>query len=368
MNKTVIILSNNDWNDFWYQRQQYAVEFAKKGYQVAFVNKTLTKFPNYKSFFRGNYKSSNRGYLKNEIPENIKIITPIWLPPAKYLRPLNRMLIRRTLKGVEYENSILIIYTPTYNSLDFLDIIKPRKSVYINVHNYEASKVMGDLLQSECRIINHVDYLFADSLFNSNRIKRKLTDKSKQVLLSPPGVNIDRFKLAYRGDEKSTAKSIVFYGGIGQHLDMELYINLSMMYRVVFIGKASPEMMERIPPSIEVRPPIQNAQIGNALREFDIISILYKKNDYVDAVIPAKFFECLATGKPLLVSGMAEIGPYNDIVYEVDGSFHKAIEAIKKLPTTETEEMLKKRLDFAVSASWSKRFQRFLENIEESCL
>lgn len=75
--------------------------------------------------------------------------------------------------------------------------------------------------------------------------------------------------------------------------------------------------------------------------------------------MPAKFFECLATNKPLLVCGLKQAKPYNDVVYDVEGSVEKACEVITKLPETETKEKLLKREKIAREADWSSRFELF---------
>lgn len=358
MQRDIFILSNNDWDDYWFQRQQFAVEFAKRGARVFFFNKTLTKMPKLGNIVKGKYRKNSRGYVRNVIPDNITVVTPVWLPPLRILRPINKWLIKRTLKSLKYSSPITLVYTPTYNSMDLLQMVKPRISAYINVHNFEAFDVINDMLISEIEIINKVDFLFADSTFNQKRLRGKLNDLGKPVLMSPPGVDVSSFAKAFRGDEQESPKTIVHYGGIGDQLDIDLYLKLSEHYQVFFIGLPSPELSERIAGKINVLPPVKNSDLGEELKKFDIIALLYNKNDR-QCRMPAKFFECCATKKPILVANLSEVDNYRDIVYDVQGSIDNTIAIIRNLGRTETDEIRKKRLKVAESASWTERFSSF---------
>lgn len=360
--RTVMILSNNDWNDFWYQRQQFAQAFANVGYKVFFFNKTFTRMPRLRSFLRGNYSSKNRGYVQNPIPKNIQVITPRWLPPHSIFRPINRFLISRLLKKLQTSCFLLLIYSPTYNALDFLHIMQPKISAYINVHNYEAQGVMKDVLKAERRIIHEVDYLFADSSYNRNRLEKKL-NKGISVHFSPPGVNLNSFRQAFRGNEAIRPQSLAYFGGIGDHLDFALYGALAETHRVVFFGKVSPNAAGLVPGGVEIRDPLPNQDLGVALREFDVLCIFYRSSSYIDAVLPAKLFECLATRKPLLVSGLKELAKYSDILYDVEGSVDNARKVLENLPLLETEQKKIQRLCKAQEASWDKRFDSFLRTM-----
>ena len=99
------------------------------------------------------------------------------------------------------------------------------------------------------------------------------------------------------------------------------------------------------------------------LREADILTIFYKPSSYVSGIIPAKFFECLATGKPVFISGLPETNCYKESIYNIDAGFQQAMEYIKNLPQLETDERRNARAMVARDADWENRFHQFSKRI-----
>ena len=115
-------------------------------------------------------------------------------------------------------------------------------------------------------------------------------------------------------------------------------------------------MRKKIPPSIKVRPPVFNRDLPHQLREADIIGLFYVNSPYIRGVIPAKLFECIATKKPILVSGLEEAKPYSDILYDVQGSLNMAYDIINSLQISETNQKLQKKDLIAKEADWKNRY------------
>jgi hypothetical protein len=361
-NNDVVIVGNNDWHAFWFQRQQFASEFASLGSKVFYVNRTLQRLPTINHFIRRFFKNKNRGYLTNVVPTNVNIITPYCLPPLKILRPINRQIMKRSISSLNIVSPLLIAYVPSYNTIDLIKLIKPFKIAYINVHNYDYDTIVNDVLLAEKELIHTADVLLADSAFNMKRLSR--LSGNRQIFPSLPGVNYDHFRQACRGDEAKRRKSIYYFGGIGPHLDFDLYGSLAQKYKVVFVGVIDPVIRRMLPLNIEILAPVSNLELPEILKDADILAIFYKNTPYTRGVIPAKFFECLASGKPLLVSGLSEAGPYLDIVYDVQASYTKALQVIEELPETETPERLSRRDKIAKEADWSSRFKMFIKFLD----
>lgn len=365
MRPTVLIESNNDWNDYWYQRQEFATRFARAGCRVIFLNKTFKRWPKFRSLVAGTYRSPQRGFVSNPIPAGIHVLTPFWLPPLRIFRPMNRRLIRKTFSSSPLPPSPLFItYAPSFNTLDLISLIRPSKTIYVNVHNYDRAHVISDVLAAENELIGLADYLLADSEFNRQRIMRKQRQpKHKQVFLSPPGVDLTAFSGTFRGNEARSATRLLYYGGIGPHLDVDLYNQLAKCYQVRFIGKVSSGFRSELSEKIEILPPVPMSELGPYIREADILTIFYRENEYTHAVIPAKFFECLASAKPVLISGVKQIGAFSHLVYDVGGSLATAQQAIARLPQEESQQKVSERQAVAAIASWERRFADFSSTI-----
>lgn len=369
---SIFMVTSNYWNGIEYQRHHLARQFAKHGFPVIFIERSPHRWPNFglKDILEWVFKSGQgSSHIAKMIPKSINIIKPRFLPPARWLRPLNQEIIKNELNKLHFKGksllnkTILITYVPSYNSIDLINFIKPCVVAYINIHNYEEDKVMPDLLKAEREVIRLSNVLFADSTYNMKRLSG-LAPGCK-VYPSLPGVNYQLFRQAFRGDEMKRHKIVCYFGGIGPHLDFPLYDALATSLRVIFFGVVDPVVRKLIPSSIEVKPPVANSALPGILEKSDILALFYKDSPYIRGVIPAKFFECLATQKPLLVSGLREAEAYLDVVYDVQGSAKRALDVIRKLSKTETLERLAKRAEIAKEADWSKRFETFLGNIEK---
>jgi teichuronic acid biosynthesis glycosyltransferase TuaH len=142
-----------------------------------------------------------------------------------------------------------------------------------------------------------------------------------------------------------------------------LYSALSAFLQVIFIGVVDPVLKGKIPSAIKILPSVPNEKLPEYLKMADIMTIFYKDTPYIKAVLPAKFFECLAAKKPVLVSGLQEAKPYYHVVYDVYGSVNNALEIIKNLPRTETSSLVALRNKIAMEASWENRFQAFVKDL-----
>jgi len=360
----IVFVAELDWQGLHNQSHIMALGFANKGHKVFYINRTLQRWPRIEHILRRLTQNKNRGFVNTypHPPENLQPIT-LWVgPPVRWLRIINRFIIRKTLKKYRINNPILITYTPTYTTIDIIKILKPKLTAYICYHNFDADIVLGDVLLSENELIRISDVLFADSLYLQERLKKK--SNGKVILRSMPGVYYEIFREAFRGDEVKYCKTLYYFGGIGPHIDFPLYEALAAKLKVIFVGVVDPIVRKQIPANIEIKPPVANLELAKILKDADILGIFYRDTPYIRGVLPAKFFECLATGKPLLVSGLKEAEYYLDVVYELQGSVKNAIEIIEKLPQLETPERVIRRNMIAKEADWSKRFSTFVTHLE----
>lgn len=359
--RDIVFMSSRDWDNLPLQTHYLAEGYARCGYRVFFINQTLQKWPRLSHLlFRLRPKRATgrvSSYsLHNEVPGVIPI-TAWTAPPTKWLRSVNRAIIRMTFRKHGIGDSIFVTWVPTYSALDIIDILNPSVTGYVNHHNFDADDVLPDLLVAERLLVNSVSFLFADSLFLKSRIE--VLSGNREVHRSMPGVYFERFRSAHRGDELQRLKTIYYFGDIGPHLNLGVYNQLSDQFQVVFIGVASPATRKQISSKIEVRPPVSVLDLPHALQDADILATLYLDSPYMRGVIPAKFFECLATGKPVLVSGIAEAEPYNNIVNIVGEDISSVRQAIANLPQTETESRRTAREREARAADWDARFKHF---------
>jgi len=361
----VVIMAELDWAGLYSQSQVFAKGFAVKGHRVFYINRTLQRWPRLRHLITRLMPSPSLGVTDTTfIPANITVIN-LWIgPPVLWLRFLNNWLIKSQMKKYHISKPFFITYVPTYNSIDLANFLQVKQTTYVCYHNFDADVVVRDLLSSEMQIIKSADLLFADSRF----LIKRLLDISggKNVYPSPPGVHFDIFKNAFRGDETISLKRICFYGGAGPHLDIELYNSLCDSFEVIFIAVVNPSIRSILDNRIIIIDPVPNNQLSDLLKSMDILTILYKRSDYIDAVLPAKFFECIATGKPLLVSGLIEAGYYSNYVYETNNNPGYTLKLIQSLPVRHDQERIEKQFQLGKESDFDIRFKFVYDKIMQS--
>ncbi len=364
MKQDIIIISTNDWNGFWFQRQEFATRFAADGHRVFFVNRIPQRIPKPGRILRWLFARRQVSTIVNQVPDGIIVFRPFLLPPFGFFRPLNRLLWKRAWRKLPERpvDPLLITYQPTYSVLDLLPLVSAKRLVYVNTHNYDADpSCPRALLESEAKLVRCADVLMADAAWNVGRLER--CKPSVSVHRAMPGVSVERFAAAFRGDEAQRARTIYFFGDIGRHLDVDLYNALTDRFDIVLVGIADASTASSLSPRITLKPPVAPSDLPAALGDADILSIFYKPSPYVNGIIPAKFFECLATGKPLFISGLPETLAFGDVVYAVDSDPQKAVSFADRLAELETEERRKARREVALSADWTERYRQFKERI-----
>ena len=351
--RDILLIANNDWHGLWFQRQELARRFSGTGHRVWYVNRTPQRWPTLRSALERLHPPEGAHSGRKAVGA-IHVVTPFWLPPTRWLRPLNRALVRRTLARLRLRDPVVITYVPTFNVIDVIDQVAPDLVAYVNVHNYDADVVLRDVLASERILARRSDVLLADSQYNVARLAA--LGGGRSVLLAEPGVDYEGFSRAFRGDELQRLRSLYYFGGVGPHLDLSLFAELSKSYDVTFCGAIARSVRKQIPPTVRIMPPVSNSELPVALKEADALCIFYKPSPYIDGVMPAKIYECLATRKPLLTSGLSNLESISGAFYDVRGDAQKAACIIASLPRTETPGVVSRRLSLARKADWSNRF------------
>lgn len=103
-------------------------------------------------------------------------------------------------------------------------------------------------------------------------------------------------------------------------------------------------------------------QLPGYLKGFDVAVIPYRINDYTRAVFPIKFFEFLASGRPVVISPLPAVEDYYSAVHVA----HTAPELVSACETAlreDTPQQRQDRLTLAHRNSWDARVAKLLDLI-----
>lgn len=142
-------------------------------------------------------------------------------------------------------------------------------------------------------------------------------------------------------------------------------------WQFVFIGRPIVSRKRTIPKQLRTMSNVHF--IGAVAREhvpalvhlFDVCLIPYKRSRYNEASFPLKFWEFMATGKPIVVSGTPELKTYGPLITYVKNT-REFTEAIKKA-LVDPKRGSSERVALAIKHGWNNRvgqLLRLLKNID----
>jgi glycosyltransferase involved in cell wall biosynthesis len=117
------------------------------------------------------------------------------------------------------------------------------------------------------------------------------------------------------------------------------------------VGKSVTEM-----PGIHYTGEVTHAELPTALAGVDAFVLPYKVNDLTRGISPAKTYECLATGKPVVAAPLPALEELAGHVYLAE-SPEDYVEVLQRLKKLETEEKAQARIELARKNSWEVRFR-----------
>ena len=97
----------------------------------------------------------------------------------------------------------------------------------------------------------------------------------------------------------------------------------------------------------------------------DVVFLPYVLDDFTHHIQPAKLYECLAVGKPVVAMRLPSLEPFDGFVYLAEGveAFDRALtDAIAE----DKLELQEKRQEVARANSWERRYQEILTLVKDA--
>ncbi len=337
MKKDIVLLSTAEWdNPFWTNKQHVAVELAKRGHKVFYIDSLGLRRPgmsgqDIKRIIKRVKKAFQR---PRKIQENIWVWSPILLPFQRnvFAKKINFILLNNWLnywlRKLNFEHNIFWTYNPLTTGL--FDTEDYEKLIYHCVDEIKAQPGMPvDLLEEgEKELIGSSDFVFTTSmkLYETRKVWNKKTyyfsnvadfnhfSKARNELTLIPsdllkipsprigfigalsGYKID-FRLLQYLANKYPEYSFVLIGKVGEGDPWTNIDNLKKFKNIYFLG------------------PKLYAELPSYLKGMDVLTLPNNINEYTDSMFPMKFFEYLATGKPVVSVNLLALQEYNDVCF-----------------------------------------------------
>jgi len=334
--KRYVILSEIPWS-YLQQRHQIIAELLSQSFPVFYVQKfsfrtwsflELVKKSILNLFFYSFSEKSDREVL-SLIPPNVDIISIPLLPRLNLfgVSIINHLIILlfALIYKKRFANTHIIYYSPTAETLYFINLVKPFRVTWDCVHNYVTYP--DSLLDP--RILSHLikktNNFVADNPENYDAINTVFGHRLLYKVL-PPLVSSRYFQLnklhldqtygqwidalseyvaseSYHPQHKLKA---IYFGNIRPDLDLDALINLSSVLDIDLYGQlnlGNHSLTKNIQQKFKGF--CNPDDLPCLLSKYDIILLPYNNSAYASSIVPAKLWQCLLSGKIVLYSGIS---------------------------------------------------------------
>lgn len=381
LNKKIICLSSVDWFPIPTRKQQVMSRIPKE-VEILYVEPPVTLISPLKD------KSCWKKFWRfmegpRKLTDNITLYTPPpILPFGNVIRIINRfnqwwdgLFIKHQVNKLGFEKSILWTYMP--NSADIAGRLKEDFLIYdcIDEHaEYNGFIKKQTVHEMEADLLRKSDLSFVtvQGLYDSK------VQYNANMHIIPNGANIELFmqcqdeNTEIAQEMKQLSHPIVgFLGVIQTWIDMELLekiakahpewsmvlvgplgagVNIDALLKysnVVHLGRKNPE------------------ELPSYMKAFDICLNPFKINNLTLNVSPLKFYEYLATGKPVVSVDMPDVRAFSEVIY-IGKDHEDYIKQVERALEEDNSERVEKRLQLAKQNSWEARTNTMLNIVQQN--
>lgn len=357
-NKSVIVLPNIPWNYRWQRPQQIFSRLAKKGLNIFYIS-PITTDKEYLSKIENNIYEV---HLKTRTEGNV--LRDFHLNPDNendFVESMKRLLGKYLKK-----ESWLFVLHPVWKNIAFR--IEKVKRIYDLMDLYSGfENAKKSIIEGEEELISNSDIVLATAqdLYEHAKVKNKKT------YLVRNGCDFDVFSnLAKNGslDGLEERPIIGYFGAITQWFDvktLEYVIKKNKDKYFVFLGSVDTRNVRRLYKysNVYFLGEVRHSDLPGYLAYFDICIIPYVLNDLILSTNPVKFYEYVASGKPVISADLPELRQYSDIcyLYKDEEEFNTYI---PKAINEKDVNLSQKRVKIAQENGWEERV-KVIYNIME---
>jgi glycosyltransferase involved in cell wall biosynthesis len=364
----VVILAGVRWDFLWQRHHALATLFARAGYPTVFVETTglANPRPNRATLRRVAARIRRAGDRPHLAGKGLTVYAPLAVPPtSRVFRWLNRRFfvprVVRDLSETAGPGPIIIAYPPTRTTLDLICGLRPRLVLYDCSDDYaHFPGAPGDIKDAERELLRRADLVSCTSTYLLEKVRPVRPD----AFPSGPAVDYERFAPLQDTRSDGGVHTLCFFGHVSQErIDFSVLravAEAGFEVRIVGgLGRIERRFLKL--PGIDYRGEVPHAELPAALAGVDAFVLPYRINGLTRGISPAKTYECLATGRPLVAAPLPALEELAGYVYlaERPGDY---VEILRNLEGLETEEKRRARIELARRNSWDARF----EEIEEA--
>lgn len=356
---TVVLVASVHWHYTWQRHHEIATRLARLGYELIYVEPLPKRWPSPRELRRVTGRllgrSSLSGLVRQAPSHGVSLVSPLLIPDVGVTaRALNRRLFvprlaRKIRRRVVQRPLILWHYLPISAAIELHERLAPDLSIYDCVSDWSNHPYARPGAIREDALLKIVDLVFADSPYLFDRMRR-LHPGAHQVL---PAVAYERFRAARQPRVAPAGPLCCYFGSITPSIDVELLAEVSRTHRLRLVGPVQTRL-PKLGAGTELVGPVPADRVPALLQDARVLLLPYRRNAYNRGVMPAKTFECLATGKPSVAIGIDSLRQFGELFYVCD-SPSEFLQAIDRAVEEEDPTLCERRLETARRNDWGSR-------------
>lgn len=366
MRPTALFISNIRWNFAWQRHQTLASLFARD-YDVIFCEVPGTRRPSFHDIGRlwQAVRGSSVGPATVEpIPSCVRVVRPPVLPASYSLFcRLNASRLDRWLRDdVQLRDGVDLIvnYSAARTALQMIDRVRYRKLVYDCTDDWLAVRGIPSFMRmDEQRLLQRADLTLVSSRILFER-KHALARRCERL---PHGAMVERFLVSARPKCGLRNLVLLYYGHLHrQHLDFELIEDIARrrpQWHVRLVGPVKTSYA--FSANVAIVGQLPHEALREEVSKADVLLLPYAINRYTEAVMPAKTYECLATGRPIVAARLPELLAEFEGVLVFPEKDADWVPSISNAVERDTESARSIRVALAKENTWEHRYARVRE-------
>lgn len=313
--------------------------------------------------------------------KGLYVFSPVFLPIQGkwFIDVLNNFLLKLQIKTVcmFLRMSKPVLWVENLRAADTLEWFDPVIVLYHVSDLFKLCRYSGPkeiLHKREQTIREKSDVLVC--------VSKKLYDLNVvwggNVFYLPHGVDFELFHEASNNGDSSIKKLANvprpvagYYGTLTNENDIELLLwcaeklpDVSFVFAGEITGGDYSELVRR--PNVYFLGKLPYRQIPHLCACFDVCMLPWKMNEWIKFCSPLKFFEYMASGKPIVSVPIEEVADnYSDIV-SVVGTKEEYCKAITWEINNDTDERAQRRIEAVKEHSWDSHIEQLSRIISEA--
>ncbi|MEW6618659.1 MAG: glycosyltransferase [bacterium] len=381
--ENILCISTADWDNIAWTNKQHIMSRLSKTNKILYIESLGLRQPTIKKKDILRILKRIKDWFKGprQINENLFVYSPIILPlhKVKIVQKINHLVLWLTLKlllaRLGFKKPILWTYSPPAKSL--IGRLNEKLVVYHCVDELSATPGIPDsIIEMEEELLKKANLIFTTSrlLFE----KKKVFNQNTYYL--PNVADVPHFMTALEdlplpADIARIKHPIIGFIGtiISYKLDFEIikYIATTHpQWSIVLIGDVVETEDEKGVKELGSIPNIfmlggKRYEILPAyIKPFDVCILPNVINEYTQNMFPMKFFEYLATGKPVVLTQLSAVEEYKEICY-IARDKEAFAQNIEKALSENDLKGRQKRIEIAKENTWEVRIDQMSKLIEE---